>query len=399
MSRISVNPDELEDLAADLQKLEDQCDDIKDKLKWNYNLLHATYWDVDSTSAGGLYHSLVQKLEHYQTLMNNAQAVVKRTEAQFREADQGWFDKAKEWGMELVGVNDVVRIFAEYDPVTGEKLDGWDRLQATGRTALTIFPPAKLAGLGGKAIIKGAKVLKMGDKATEAFRGMLKVLHPDVIKNAFHNALKGVMNLPIFPNFSPARALAGVPGSGFGLHMDGAYKVKDLGIYFSKIAEEGTSVGTRKSNLYRGDSLLHSPRRPNGIGKPHISESGNLVPANKAGMYKGRQVTVTEHILGGFRKGAKSNSPYTSFTVNRKVVEGYGDNTIELNLPELRKAIQSGEVKDVAILSQKKIKKLIERDNTSDFWKSKALSWTARDNEYLVRGEVPSKFIKITSKE
>ncbi|MDN4526130.1 pre-toxin TG domain-containing protein [Fictibacillus fluitans] len=257
MSRISVNPNELEGLAADLQKLEDQCDDIKDSLKWNYNLLHATYWDVDSTSAGGLCHSLVQKLEHYQTLMNNAQAVVKRTEAQFREADQGWFNQAKEWGMELVGVNDVVRIFAEYDPVTGEKLDGWDRLQAAGWTALTIFPPAKLAGLGGKAIIKGAKVLKMGDKATEAFRGMMKVLHPDVMKNAFRNALKGVMNLPIFPKFSPQKAIAGIPGAGIGLHMGGSYKANDLVTFFAKsVTKAESSKLVNALNSFQGKNFI-----------------------------------------------------------------------------------------------------------------------------------------------
>ncbi|MCK6258661.1 WXG100 family type VII secretion target [Fictibacillus sp. KIGAM418] len=236
MSQINVKPDELEALANDIEKLEDQCDDIQDALKWNYNLLHATYWDIDNTHAGGLYHSLIQKLDHYKALLNNAQEVVKRTEAQFREADQGWFGKAKEWGMELVGVNDVVRIFAEYDPVTGEKLDGWDRLQAVGWTALTIFPPAKLAGLGGKAIIKGAKVLKMGDKAIEAFRGMVKVLHPDVIKNAFRSALKGVMNIPIFPKARRAMEIAGMPGSGLGFHFEEPYKVKDLGRLFAKPA-------------------------------------------------------------------------------------------------------------------------------------------------------------------
>ena len=56
-------------------------------------------------------------------------------------------------------------------------------------------------------------------------------------------------------------------------------------------------------------------------------------------MYKGRQVTVTEHILGGYRRGAKHNSPYTSFS----------------NL---------------------------------------ALNWTKRDTEYLIRGEIPSKYFR-----
>ncbi|MFD2924795.1 ribonuclease YeeF family protein [Halobacillus naozhouensis] len=158
-------------------------------------------------------------------------------------------------------------------------------------------------------------------------------------------------------------------------------------------------LGQLSNNLYRGDSLLHSPARANGVGKPFISESGNLVPANSSGIYKGRQVTVTEHILGGYRRGAKSNSPYTSFTINKGTVENYGDNLIELDISLLRKAIKSGEVKDIAILSPKQINKIIERDNSSQFWKKRALAWTNRDNEYLVKGEVPSKFIKISPKE
>ncbi|MEM5599091.1 hypothetical protein AAHB53_27415 [Niallia circulans] len=173
-----------------------------------------------------------------------------------------------------------------------------------------------------------------------------------------------------------------------------------------KVEGKGTAKGidnasvTNKSNLYRGDSLLHSPTRPNGIGKPHISSSGDLVPASKDGLYKGRQVTVTEHILGGYRKGAKSNSPYTSFTNNKNVIGNYGENAIELDISALRKDIQSGKVKDVVILSPRQIQKLIERDViSSDFWKNRAINWTKRDNEYLIKGEVPSQYIKVSPKE
>ncbi|WP_239549333.1 hypothetical protein, partial [Scopulibacillus daqui] len=156
----------------------------------------------------------------------------------------------------------------------------------------------------------------------------------------------------------------------------------------------------KSKNLYRGDSLLHSSKRPNGIGKPYISSSGNLVPASKDGLYKGRQVTVTEHILGGYRKGAKSNSPYISFTNNKFVVKSYGDNSIELNIAALRKAIRSGDVKDIVVLSPKQVQKLIERDRmTSDFWKKRAYNWTKRDREYLIKGEIPSRFIKILPKK
>lgn len=112
-----------------------------------------------------------------------------------------------------------------------------------------------------------------------------------------------------------------------------------------------------------------------GFFNKHLKETGgNLVPANKTGMYQGRQVTVTEHVLGGYRKGGKSNSPYTSFTINQKVAKGYGKNTIELDISALRKAIRSGEVKDIVILSPKQIERLIKNDTRqSEHWKNNGL--------------------------
>ncbi|MFE5473750.1 hypothetical protein [Bacillus safensis] len=97
---------------------------------------------------------------------------------------------------------------------------------------------------------------------------------------------------------------------------------------------------------------------------------------------------------------AKSNSPYTSFTNNKNIIGNYGENAIELNISALRKDIQSGKLKDVVILSPKQIQKLIERDVTSsDFWKKRAINGTKRDNEYLIKGEVPSQYIKVSPKE
>jgi hypothetical protein len=78
--------------------------------------------------------------------------------------------------------------------------------------------------------------------------------------------------------------------------------------------------GTGK--LYRGDSLLHSPKRSNGIGKPFISDSGNLVPANSKGIYKNRQVTVIEHILGGYRRGEQKQTALILVSLVIKVLLG-----------------------------------------------------------------------------
>ncbi|MFH0070652.1 ribonuclease YeeF family protein [Peribacillus sp. NPDC056705] len=210
---------------------------------------------------------------------------------------------------------------------------------------------------------------------------------------------KELVSIPNLLPYNPKNQLSlagGVP-----YNVVNGTGLKDQLITMAKVESEvsGRGIVNQGSNLYRGDSLLHSPKRPNGIGKPFIAESGNLVPANPTGLYKGRQVTVTEHILGGFRKGAKSNSPYTSFTINKNIIEGYGDTLIELDISALRKAIRNGEVNNVAVLSQKQIKKLINNDSSSDFWKKRALTWTERDNEYLIRGEVPSKFIIISPKE
>lgn len=183
-----------------------------------------------------------------------------------------------------------------------------------------------------------------------------------------------------------------VLGSNFG---NVSKKIDDFVDEFKDVKNATKGVGNRNA-LLRGDSALYSDTRPNGIRKSYISSEGSLVPANIDGLHKGRQVTVTEHILGGYRKGAKGNSPYTSFTFNSDIVTGYGDNLIEIDISGLRKAIQSGDVTDVAILSPKQIERLIKNDKIqSDFWKKRALNCTKRDSEYLIRGEIPSQFIKI----
>ncbi|CAH2462275.1 MULTISPECIES: hypothetical protein [Bacillus] len=113
-------------------------------------------------------------------------------------------------------------------------------------------------------------------------------------------------------------------------------------------------------------------------------------------MYKDRQVTVTEHILGGYRKSGKNNSPFTNFSPNSGATVKYGDKSIELDFNGLRTAIRNGDVKDVAILNPKQIEHLIEQDKiTTPFWKNRALKWTKRDNEYLIKGEIPKDYFKI----
>ncbi|OAO85468.1 ESAT-6/Esx family secreted protein EsxA/YukE [Parageobacillus thermoglucosidasius] len=63
----------------------------------------------------------------------------------------------KELGLELLGWHDLQRLFGEYDPITGKRISGWDRLFAGGMLLLSVIPPAKGAAIAGKAGSKGGE--------------------------------------------------------------------------------------------------------------------------------------------------------------------------------------------------------------------------------------------------
>ena len=48
------------------------------------------------------------------------------------------------------------------------------------------------------------------------------------------------------------------------------------------------------------------------------------------------------------------------------------------------------------VLEQAEIQQLIRNDaRLSDYWKNLASKWAARDQEVLIRGTLPKKFIKV----
>ncbi|WP_249407429.1 ribonuclease YeeF family protein [Bacillus pumilus] len=326
-------------------------------------------------------------------------------------ANRPWYEKALDYGgnivNELTGVNDAKRAATGVDPITGEELTAGQRVAAGGMAAAGYIPIVGWAGRifkGGKAVYKTTQATSAAIRAVDIYKTSQKSF------DALKTSQKGLYGLTATNGFSEAITGRDMFGNKISKEQQESSMKAALGMllpfgakgFHGKMGIKGIDDAslTNKGNLYRGDSLLHSPTRPNGIGKPHISSSGDLVPASKEGLYKGREVTVTEHILGGYRKGAKSNSPYTSFTNNKNVIGNYGENAIELNISALRKDIQSGKLKNVVILSPKQIQKLIERDIvSSDFWKKRAINWTKRDNEYLIKGEVPSQYIKVSPKE
>ncbi|WP_139168358.1 hypothetical protein [Fictibacillus solisalsi] len=92
MSRVNVVPDELKALASDVKKLEAKSKAIKSNLQMNYYSMQNHGGGINLSAISPLYNSLIQELDHYGSLLNGAEEVVKRTETQFREADQKVFN-------------------------------------------------------------------------------------------------------------------------------------------------------------------------------------------------------------------------------------------------------------------------------------------------------------------
>ncbi|MED0777759.1 ribonuclease YeeF family protein [Bacillus siamensis] len=388
-------------IMADFQALQDATGKGKNATPLNYNAKAYRESEIHQMQAG------LHKQSSEYLSFKKQQAEERRIAKEQKElANRPWYEKT--WNVvcdftgEVTGYYDYKRAADGVDPVTGEKLTTGQRVAAGGMAAAGYVPIVGWAGRifkGGKAIYSTGKAIYKADKALEIYKT------PKTFQ-ALQHSEKGLYGLASANGFSEAVTGRDMFGNKVsderqknGFHQALA-AISPIGmIGTGKVLKANAGTG-KPTNLYRGDNDLFSTKAPNGVVKSHIDpNSGNLIPANKNGMYKGRQVTVTEHILGGFRGAAKSNSPYTSFTINKNIITSYGDRSIELNLPALRKAIRSGEVKGVAILSPKQVERLIKNDKHSDYWKKRALSWTKRDTEYLVRGEIPSEYFKLQSKE
>ncbi|MFC4620421.1 HNH endonuclease [Camelliibacillus cellulosilyticus] len=193
MGEIKVKPDQLEAFADKIGKAEDACDDALRALKWHFTSLLARVTDMESPNVEFLHHDLIKSIEKYQHLLDDSQALLMKTAAEFREADKKWYDYAIDFGAEVLPIYDIERIFGEYDPVTGEKLTAGDRLLAGGMTLLTLIPEAKVAAVGVKTGVKGAKTVNVAEKVA-TLQKIKNVLHPNVIKTLFDRTLESVKN-------------------------------------------------------------------------------------------------------------------------------------------------------------------------------------------------------------
>jgi Pre-toxin TG len=145
--------------------------------------------------------------------------------------------------------------------VTGERISGWDRLLAGGMLLLSIIPPAKGAGVAGKAAIKGAKAAETAADVSKLVSQTKNVLNYNKIKPFFqtiyHQVIKGPITETIrsfkkqWENFrenvgsvlqGPQPALAGVGGPTSRMWMSGAER-GTKGTTMNIVGRTGDEVG------------------------------------------------------------------------------------------------------------------------------------------------------------
>ena len=198
MSKIKVKFDDLEEFADKIGKVDRECDEALEALNWHFTSLLSNFPGMLPDSIHALEYELRYSINEYKNKLDEAQRLIRLTVAEMEKDEQKMGNKVSEFLLELVGWNDAQRVFSEYDPVTGEKLSFGDRLLAGGFLALSLLPPAKAVGVGGKTLIKGADA---GIPALAKTPGVLKkirnVLDPKKFQQAFRSVYDQVVNAPI----------------------------------------------------------------------------------------------------------------------------------------------------------------------------------------------------------
>jgi hypothetical protein len=195
MTTIRVNPEELEAVAKYVPDAEDACQRAQISLSWEFPSLVMEITTIGSDAIHELKDELVHWLHRYEEKLNEAEELLYRTAAAMRQTDQTLADNMKEFGLELLGWYDLQRLFGEYDPITGERISAGDRWLAGGMLLLSVIPPAKGAGVAGKAGIKGTKAAGTAADISKWISKTKNVLNYDKIKlflqTIYHQVIKG----------------------------------------------------------------------------------------------------------------------------------------------------------------------------------------------------------------
>ncbi|PLR78368.1 hypothetical protein CU633_06050 [Bacillus sp. V3-13] len=206
MTRIQIKVDDLEEFADQIGKAERDCSQALNAVTWHFNSLLADFPGVLPGGIQDLEAEFKEAIRRYKDKLDEAQHLIKMTAGGMREADQKLAGEIGEFLLEVVGWYDVQRIFAEYDPITGEKLSAGERALATGMVLATLFPPAKVVGVVGKTAFKGGKAvigaasisgLTSLAKNSEVFIRMRNVFNPKKVSDAFKVVYNHVVKGPL----------------------------------------------------------------------------------------------------------------------------------------------------------------------------------------------------------
>ncbi|AGK54515.1 DNA/RNA non-specific endonuclease [Bacillus sp. 1NLA3E] len=202
MSKIKVNDEDLKQFASIIGKVEDKCREAIRHLNVDLTSLLSNIPGVSTKRIQDIEATYKQVIHKYREKLDYAQQLVKKTEAAMNQAEKNLAMKAGEFGLEMLGYYDAQRIFSEYDPITGEKVSVGDRLLATGMLALSLFPPAKVVGVGGKVAVKGVNAgtkfgLSAFAKNLPTFYSMKNVLNTKKVLEVFKGIYKEVVKAPL----------------------------------------------------------------------------------------------------------------------------------------------------------------------------------------------------------
>jgi Pre-toxin TG len=197
MTEIRVKPEELEAVAKHVPDAEDACQRAQILLSWEFPSLVMEITTIGSDAIHELKDELVHWLRRYEEKLNEAEELLYRTAAAMRQTDQTLADNMIEFGLELLGWYDLQRLFGEYDPITGERISAGDRWLAGGMLLLSVIPPAKGAGVAGKAGIKGAKAAETAADVSKWISKTKNVLNYDKIKLFLQTIYRQVIKGPI----------------------------------------------------------------------------------------------------------------------------------------------------------------------------------------------------------
>jgi Pre-toxin TG len=289
MTTIRVNPEELEAVAEHVPDAEDGCSRARTSLSWEFPSLVMKIPGISTAAIDSLRDELIHWLDRYEEKLNEAEELLYRTAAAIRQADQTLADNIKEFGLELSGWYDLQRLFGEYDPVTGERISGWDRLVAGGMLLASFVPPVKGAGVAGKAGIKGAKAAETAADVSKWISKTRNVLNVNKIKGAlqtiYYQVIKGPITATIrsfkqqLDNFlknvgsvlmGPEPAVVGVGGSTSRMWVSGAEReVKETTMnMIGKTEDEvvGKGKGKINGNIKNIDKLKQVLRESKRVG-------------------------------------------------------------------------------------------------------------------------------------